>query len=195
MLRFRHRKDVARHALHARRRHRVHDIEGRALRIADHRDATDRKIGSRHMDRAAVGNDRGNRRIDVGRVKIAEPARPRAAREHIGIERQHAAGIAAVAAPDHAVIDTAGRRGIGGARDRPADDGAIEARRAIGIAGHQFVPDEAALGVRHHHSPFRIWGRKGPEVRRRGSARSRRRSCACRRSTGRPGRAAYGRRP
>src|SRR3546814_2442778 len=99
--------------------------------------------------------------IDVGGMEIAHPRRPRSTGDHVGVQRQHPARVAAVAASDHAIVDAA-RRGIAVRRDRPTDHRAIKARRAVGVARYQFVPDETALGIGHRLSPSggggsRIW--------------------------------------
>src|SRR3546814_4591804 len=65
---------------------------------------------------------------------------------------QDAAGIAAIAAHDHAIVHAA-RQAAGRIRERPSRNRAIEGRGAIWVAGHQLIPDEASCRVAHHCAP------------------------------------------
>jgi len=59
---------------------------------------------------------------------------------HFVVQRQDAAGEAAVRSADHPVAVIFGHS----LADVPADDSVVERLRAIGVWGHQFVPDEVA---------------------------------------------------
>ena len=93
-----------------------------------------------------------NAGVDVGVVEVAEPHRAGAVGLHRVVELEHAAGVAAVAAPDHPVIDRApGDRRL--RLDGPADDGVVEGLCDVGVGGVQFIPDMAANGLGHAASP------------------------------------------
>ncbi len=145
------REDVAAGVGLALGRERVHEVEGRALRVGDHRDAADAGLVLRpHMLLAALGEDRGDGGVDIGDMKIAEPGGPRAACLHLVGQGQHATRIPAVAALDHAIFE-AGSDGVG--VDAPPDDGVVETLRRRRFGGHQFVPDEGSRRLSHRLSP------------------------------------------
>src|SRR3546814_509502 len=78
--------------------------------------------------------------------------RSRTALLHLVAKLQDAAGIAAIAAHDHAIVHAA-RQAAGRIRERPSRNRAIEGRGAIWVAGHQLIPDEASCRVAHHCAP------------------------------------------
>src|SRR5689334_5889786 len=116
------REDRARLVLAALRRDRLHHIEWRALRVGNHGDPADiGDIGCRHQSFPAGLLDRFDRLVDIRDVNVAEPGRTGTMLLHFSVERQHAAGEAAVCA-DHAVAIV----GFFGLADVPADNRVIE---------------------------------------------------------------------
>src|SRR3546814_15452282 len=78
---------------------------------------------------------------------ITHPAGARTALLHLVAKLQDAAGIAAIAAHDHAIVHAA-RQAAGRIRERPSRNRAIEGRGALWAAGHQRTPAEASCRAR-----------------------------------------------
>ena len=119
---------------------RGHDIEQGTLRIGDHGDSPDvRQVPRGHVQRAARGQKARDARVDIGDADIAEPHRPHARFHGAGWKGHQTADAHALHAED-AVVHSR----MAGIARRPAQHFAVESRSRRGIAGQQFVPDEAA---------------------------------------------------
>ena len=103
----------------------------------------------RHVDLAAHGRDGCRNGVHILHADIADPYRSASAGDHLVIER-HQTGHVAIRGADHPVIHA---RHVAAVADRPADHRAIKGAGGFDIGGHQFIPDELALFVRHGLSP------------------------------------------
>ena len=145
----------------------AHHVEHDPLRIRDHREAADAgNVGRRHLLSAARLNDLGHCRGDIAHPDIAQPTRPHTPAGSVSRDR-HEPGDIRAADPEDPVAAVGGV----GSPGPPADGRAIKTSGGISIGRQQLIPDEIAMLIGH-----------GTPLRRRGSARSRRRSCACRRT-------------
>src|SRR5690554_19827 len=143
-------KCVARGVRIIGRRCRRHDIEWHALPIGDKGHAPDtRNIPRLPVDSATRFLDAPGARVDIIDTDITSPARGRAAGEHFRRQRQYAAYAVTIYGylpVIHVRLTATG--------EIPADQRTIKGLCGIGIACHQFIPDEITLLVRHVPAPY-----------------------------------------
>ena len=120
------------------------EVQQRALRIRDHRDAPDARHADGWRVYDATGADQSaHGLVEVGHRDVREPAR-RHARGRGHRRDLHDPGNTRACDLEQAVVDV----GLPGVTRGPSEQLAVERGGRARIAGHQFVPDKRAIHAR-----------------------------------------------